>query len=386
MPIDPRIPLMGQQPNFLATIGQANQMAAQQNEAQHQNAFRQFMQESGPGVFRGETAALEGLSRFDPNAAFSIKAQQERLQLARAAGARAAANARVSAEQKEKAARDYQMLRSVALARENGPEAFNQALATTGLAASGVTAENFDVYLATADGMAGELFGRIQSTRPEPQEPTAGMRDYQFAKENPDYLAFLQSKSGPLVDFSGANFGPGEPGGNEIMSPRPVAENPPTGAQEAFGLEGFVKGGANTVTDFLGFGEAFPNAAEQTRFFKNLEEDMLVGLSQAYGRQPAQALMERLRSLLPNAGTSEGSARAFGELTAMEDRFRQDLVSTMRQIESNPRMTQSDRQQLFARQAGLNDTLNRIQEARMRFLPPQGDNTTSGGVKWRIVE
>jgi hypothetical protein len=202
MAIDPSIPLMVQQPNFLNTIGQANQMAAQQNEAQHQNAFRQFMQESGPGVFRGETSALEGLSRFDPQAAFSIQSQQERLKLARAAGARAAANARLTAEQKEKSAREYEMLRNVALARENGPEAFQQALATTGLAASGVTPDNFDVYLATADGMAGELFGRLQDARPE--QPNPGDR----YKNVGNTLYDLYAEGGPKAVGTGASAEP----------------------------------------------------------------------------------------------------------------------------------------------------------------------------------
>jgi len=163
----------------------------------------------------------------------------------------------------------------------------------------------------------------------------------------------------------------------------------PSGGDAAFGLKGLGANIANTLTDAVGFGEVMPEAAEHTRFFKNIEEDLLVGLSQAYGRQPAQALMERIRSLIPQAGTLEGADRARGELEQLERRFARDLALTERQMER--RMAPDSRAEAEQRLAGINSTLSIISEARQRLGDPAtsaapGSNVTSTGLKWKIVE
>lgn len=68
-----------QQPNFLATIQASNQAAQGQIAARRQNAMAQMMQQNGPGIMRGDPAAMNALAQFDPQAALGI--QQSRLNM-----------------------------------------------------------------------------------------------------------------------------------------------------------------------------------------------------------------------------------------------------------------------------------------------------------------
>ena len=168
-------------------------------------------------------------------------------------------------------------------------------------------------------------------------------------------------------------------------TPQPLQTPIPGGAEKAFGLGGIVKGAINTAADAIGAGEAFPEVAEHQRYFRVLEEDLLVDLSQAYGRMPAARLMERLRKLGPQAGTLEGAQDAQGELNALEQRFQTDLDTAIKS--SKRRMSPSDRAKVEQRIAGLQAALGRIKGAQARFgTPAEGANTTSSGVTWSIVD
>lgn len=164
----------------------------------------------------------------------------------------------------------------------------------------------------------------------------------------------------------------------------------PTGGESAFGLTGLGANIANTVSDAVGMGEVFPNAAEQQRFFRLMEEDLLVDLSQAYGRQPAQQLMERIRALLPQAGTLEGADRARGELQQLRRRFTRDLEQAESTLRApGRRMKPEDRDALRNQVGGLQSTLGTIDEALTRLggAPgQQGGNggTTSSGISWSV--
>lgn len=157
----------------------------------------------------------------------------------------------------------------------------------------------------------------------------------------------------------------------------------PSGAEEAFGLGGSAKGIVNTVSDALGAGEVFPEVAEHQRYFRVLEEDLLVDLSQAYGRMPAARLMERLRKLGPQAGTLEGANAAQGELDALETRFSTDLETARKSTKR--RMSPADRAAAVDRISGLEAALGRIRGAQSRFGSSE-PNTTSSGVTWSIVD
>lgn len=137
-----------------------------------------MLDEYGPGIYAGNEQALQQLARFDPAGALTIKRQHAAERRAQAAAARAAAASRRAAaaaaqdaSKREELAREVQLLRGVALARENGEEAFMQALNTSGLAQEGVTPQNFDMFLMTGEGAVRELGEAVQDLRPEPYEP-----------------------------------------------------------------------------------------------------------------------------------------------------------------------------------------------------------------------
>lgn len=381
MALQPSIILSGRSPDIVGNVARGAQAAGLQNDVMRQNRLADLYAQEGPGILAGADNSLNALARLDPTQALGIRNTQsqmserdERLRMARAAAARAAASASDKRAFAEQTRQEMAQLRQLTLLRDTDPQAFAQGLQTLGYAQDGATPENWDEYLALGNEVQRGVFSVLQDLQPEPVEPlspagklAADLRSGQITQEQYDRA----TQRSPLVDFSNANIG-GTGGSTPLPGGiTPVAENIPAGADEAFGLEGFLKGATNTVTDFLGMGEAFPNAAEQQRFFRNLEEDMLVGLSQAYGRQPAQQLMEHLRDILPNTGTLEGANRALGELTTMEQRFRSDLASVNAQLAGNPRMNQSDRQELRAQQIGLTNTLNRMEEAKQRFRVDQ---------------
>jgi hypothetical protein len=157
-----------------------------------------------------------------------------------------------------------------------------------------------------------------------------------------------------------------------------------TNAENAFGFRGMAGNVANTVSDFFTGQEVAPQVAENQRFFRTYEEDALVFLAQAYPRQPAQALMERIRALVPNVGTMEGASRALGELRALRERFASDLASAEAQLRM--RLSPSDRAQANSRASALREMLSRTDAAIARFGGGGGTNRTSSGVTWEIVE
>ena len=121
MAIDARIALAGQQPNFLNTISQANQAAAFQNESVASNQLRNFLRESGDQVYAGNEQALGQYAQFSPEQALGVRntrdqmsERQERLKLARAAAARAAAGHASSMDARQAAAQAEALERAVA--------------------------------------------------------------------------------------------------------------------------------------------------------------------------------------------------------------------------------------------------------------------------------
>jgi hypothetical protein len=381
--IDTRLALGIEQPNLLGAMAQGTQnagnMAALMRQAEAQNLFRQY----GGAAMQGDVNALKQIAGFDPGMAQGLQLNQRQdqradaaLRLAQEAGARAAAEAqdrRAAAAELDQAKQFRVALgRAYAAGDQEAVAALTTELIGRSLELSPDTLRTVDGFLTGFEGGLSQTFAPSgpQWRAATPEEAVRyGVSSGQINTATGEF----KYPPTPLVDQSGWGIGgtPAEGGGGV---PLPAANpTPPGGASEAFGLEGLVKRGVNAVTDFVSGSEAFPNAAEQMRFFKNLEEDMLVGLSQAYGRQPAQQLMERLRLLLPNAGTLEGSGAAIGELRQMEARFKSDLAALEERANGRIRMTASDRNDLQARISGLTGTIARIEEAIQRFAPPESE-------------
>ena len=67
--MNPMIALMGQQPDMLGIMGQANQAAAFQNESAERNALRALLQQRGADVMSGDQNALAALAQVGPSGA-----------------------------------------------------------------------------------------------------------------------------------------------------------------------------------------------------------------------------------------------------------------------------------------------------------------------------
>lgn len=109
--------LSGQPLNTLAALNAGTTAARNTNQVRQENALTNLYQTQGPGLMAGDPTALNALSRLNPEAAFGLRADQERLQLARAAGARAAASAAASQSAAERAAQEDQIRRGLGAAR-----------------------------------------------------------------------------------------------------------------------------------------------------------------------------------------------------------------------------------------------------------------------------
>lgn len=77
MALDPSIILAGQPVNVLGAISAGNEAAAFQNDALHQQDYRNMLAQNGAGIMAGETGALNALAGFDPAAALGV--QESRL-------------------------------------------------------------------------------------------------------------------------------------------------------------------------------------------------------------------------------------------------------------------------------------------------------------------
>ena len=97
MQMDSRIILMGQPVNALAALDAGTQAAGRAGMVGQQGDLLSLYREQGPGIMAGDANALNALSALDPMAALVVqetrqgmRIREEQLQLARAAGARAA--------------------------------------------------------------------------------------------------------------------------------------------------------------------------------------------------------------------------------------------------------------------------------------------------------
>lgn len=105
MQMNPNIILAGQGVNALGALDAGTQAAANTNELARANALTRLYQQQGAGIANGDEGALNALAAFDPAAALGVREThlgmdarrqemgfaQERMDLARQAGARQAA-------------------------------------------------------------------------------------------------------------------------------------------------------------------------------------------------------------------------------------------------------------------------------------------------------
>lgn len=432
------IPMMGQPVNALANFSRGVQTAAVANAIGDNNRLRDVFSAQGPAILEGNPDALAQLAQAGPagaEQAMGVQQHRQTMQINEQNMQIARQNARVRAMElantlsEQERARVAERLR-IELPRAayhvaNGdlegynqiarqypqiPEAANVEQARLQLAGFEEIANVFEeAGLARAGGgemtVAEQSIARMESIG-IPREIAIRIEDGVY-KTVTDPITretvVIDLATGRSVytvdpantaqgDASRSSSAVTEAPAQQTPQARPNAATTPelsfsredTNAQNAFGLRGAAANVANTVSDFFTGQEVAPQVAENQRFFRTYEEDALVFLAQAYPRQPAQALMERIRALVPNVGTVEGASRALGELRALRDRFASDLASAEAQLRT--RLSPSDRAQANSRASALGEMLSRTDAAIARFGGGGGANRTSSGVTWEIVE
>lgn len=364
MNMDARIILGGQTPDLVNTLARSTQAAAMTNQNQFRNALADVYQTQGPAIMQGDQKALNALSQVDPMAAMDVQSNRlgmeqtrqsmqidrEKMAMLRDEAKRQARldAANLSAEQRKATADKLSgILRGAAAMYQAGDrDTYNAWVQHNGLDPNQYPFEQFPAHLAQATGTI-EALTEAQEYAQGPQDPAAMQTLRIRAQEaglqpgTPQYQEFMRTGGRPaeFTEFEGDGFsyrtGVGAPpAGNDQSIPSSNVETPDEEAvgNEAFGLEGILKGVANTVTDVATGTEAFPEAARQSRLFADLETDLLAKISQSFDRQPAQRYMEIIRDTLPRAGNlTQGPAGARNRMNELRQRFMDDLATLEQQ-------------------------------------------------------
>ncbi len=408
------LPLQIRMPDVVGATMRGTQAAGAINQVQRQNRMAQVYNDHGAGIVSGEADALNALAAIDPMNALNVKnthaqmaERQERLRLARAAGARAAANARMNRQQKAEAKAEYEMLRRVAMAGQQGPEALTQAINTSGLGSQGVTAENFDMYLATAQGAAGTLFDAVQEVRGSGTQATEADREIArlesigLSREQAIQLkeGVLRTTTDPVTrETSVMNMVTGERVGQApveaeaqvAQAPLPETDlqfgQPYTAAEDSFGIGGAARRAANAIADTAGADVPFPEVQQTQSDFGVLREKLIADIANGYQRQPPSWLLQNIRDLTPAAGSVlQGSEGAQTQLRSIARDLNDERTAAMRQL-SNRALSPTDKAKLETRLEGIEAAMSRVGSALSGFRTEQPAGSTSNGVQWKIVE
>lgn len=191
MTMDASIILAGRPVNALAALDAGTTAAGNALQVGHQADLMNVFQEHGPGIAAGNQNALNALSRLDPMASLGVqesrlgmdatrqqmRISEERLQLARQAGARAAASHVRGLSAEQAAAERAQIAQGLATAipalREGNLDAVNQVLRTAGLEPTG-SLDDAALTIAQYEG-ALEQYQNAQAIMGQPPQP-----DYRF--------------------------------------------------------------------------------------------------------------------------------------------------------------------------------------------------------------
>ncbi|MBN8244591.1 hypothetical protein JF546_16355 [Nitratireductor aquimarinus] len=142
------------------------------------------------------------------------------------------------------------------------------------------------------------------------------------------------------------------------------------GSQEAFGIEGALKGAINTAGDVAGVGAPYPDAQQTQGDFAVLRENLLNDAASAYNGRVPSWLLQNIRDLTPAAGSVfEGPTGAQSKLRALGRSFEQALQGVEQQLGSE--LSPQRRQELEARAVALQEGIGRVSGALNSFENPQ---------------
>lgn len=169
---------------------------------------------------------------------------------------------------------------------------------------------------------------------------------------------------------------------SEGLSFGPDYGDPYADANNSFGLEGFLRGGANKVGDVLGLGQPFPETAQTQRDFAVLGEKLINDIASGYDRQPPSWLLRNIEELVPRAGRpSMGAEEAQDKLTAIGRDLQGEIAATRQSLKR--RMDPAARQALEARLAALEAATNRVNTALSSFGAGIQPGTVEDGYRFK---
>lgn len=411
---DSRIPLGVQHPNVLGAMGQGQRMGAISNEIQHTNALRDLYQQQGADILKGDENALGALAGLDPKAAMNIQTQQQnmdvqrqRLEMAKAEGARAAQRLQAQMSANQIAQEQDQIKRGLSAAMTaQTPEEWDAIASQYGAEDLVGQFDNREAVIAFYSGLDSTLDRMKPSDSAADQKISRIMNaygvDYQTATGIADGV--LRVSRDPYTDaIQITNLATDEvwtpSARDETPAAQPAKEQPTTGqpdltfgesnsdAGDAFGFEGMAKGTINTVTDFATGQEAFPDVGDTSRDLNLLREEIQQDLASGYNRQPPSWALKAIRELIPSPGSFQGASSARGQLETLERRFDQELMSASRNLEERGNnMSPEERTEAEAKIGSLARSRDKIRAAIRRFDSGGDEGETSSGVRWRVVD
>lgn len=408
--MDAGIILSGRVPDIAGSLARGSGAAQLINRGRRENALAQFYQDQGPAVMAGDPNALTGLAQYDPQAALGVQAMHQGMQMDRErfnmerqeAALKAAEYAKTkTAEQAaEEAARIEDALAGAAPLYQSGDRAGYAAwLQREGLDPAQYPFEQFPSFAAKLGGVRDALKSVIDM-QPKPVEPSAAEAqiariqqaygvDYRTAVGIADGVVTASTdpltREVTIVDkITGQRIGApqGQPQAAPQAAPAQPAPQPAPaaspelgfgeafrGAPDAFGVEGWARGVANTAADVLPFAPTpFPETQQTQADFAVLRENLVRRIANAYDRQPPAALLEAIRALTPQAASPfEGPDQALTKLNALG----RSLDSERQTIEAQlaGRLSPDERERLRGQLVAINDGLRQLNAARESLQP-----------------
>lgn len=161
-----------------------------------------------------------------------------------------------------------------------------------------------------------------------------------------------------------------------------------SGAPNAFGVEGFVRGTINQAADAVGAGPVWEETQQAQSDFRLLRENLLNDIASAYDRQPPSWLLKEIRDLTPAAGSPfQGAQGAQSQLRAIGRQMQSELQATETALQRD--QSPQNRIKLESRRDGVARALSRIGSALDAFGSQSGQvgqnrGVTSNGIEWSI--
>ena len=428
MVLNPNIILAGQQPDIVNTLDRSNIAAARANQMQDQRQMNALYQQHGQGLVSGDRGAINALAAVDPAQAlnFSQVHRGNRIQDEQIAMKMAEYKRGLSA--KQAAAEAEQIKRGVFMASgAQTPEEWDSVVRQLGQDQLVGQFEQKDILLRQYM-TAAEILEANKGPKPDYQivdgqyvdrnNPQAGAqavpgfvpRDTKDSAKEQEIARVMElgvdrataikiadgiykvvtdptTRDAVIVDMATQQpvavigMGPNQGKNNLTAGGQPaltadVSQEPERlsfgtrfeGAQDAFGAEGFIRGGINTAADTLGFGMPYPETSGAQRDFAVMREGLTNDIASAYdGRVPA-FLLQNIQNLTPQAGSVfEGPGSAQDKLRALGRSLNLELQN-IRELQGR-KLSPGEAEVLAKRRQVIESSLGQVSQALKAFKP-----------------